>query len=85
MTRENLPFPAVCVRWVDSANFMGWVDIHDKRKLCEIVTVGFLVRETKKRIVIASCIDEENDMMAGATTIPRCSITSLLHFPAEDD
>jgi hypothetical protein len=65
----------VKVKWVDSCSpekYWNW-DVDGKAD--HIVTIGFLVRKTRKTIVICASLGESSK--GGFMTIPRCSIKSI--------
>jgi len=48
------------VNWVDAAHIEGWTDDIEV-EACECESVGFLVRETEKEIVLATSINHSED------------------------
>lgn len=67
----------VRIDWIDSASPRGWT--HDNEidvKPLKIRTRGYLIRETKKAVVVACSVDECGTSHA-PMTIPKCSITKM--------
>ncbi len=72
-------FTAAIVTWVDACSSQEWKAIEgsdDKPSPC--VTVGFIVKETKKYIVVAGTLDVDNDNYCLAMTIPKKNITQIV-------
>lgn len=66
---------AYIVTWRDSATLRGWMEMDSKHHgVTTITSVGWLVRETKTELTIATCISE-NGNTRDAVTIPREAIT----------
>ncbi len=54
------PFPLVEITWVDAGTGHGWEQAEELEATAfEVVTVGFLVRESKDALVIASTVCPE--------------------------
>ena len=74
------PLP-VLVIWIDSAyHEAGWELIDEARALTpkRCISVGFLIRKTKKRLVLALSITE--GQAGGLLVIPRCAVLSVKRF-----
>ena len=77
------PYPCVLVEWEDSAqpsSAWGWVDeiSHPEPVLCQ--TVGFLVKETERCLLVALSIGDalsERPQANGVMQIPRSAVVSL--------
>lgn len=67
---------AVAVDWEDSQIIGRWhsVDQMPSTRNGLIRSVGFLMREDKNEIVIATSYDEENDNVSCVVAIPRSAI-----------
>jgi len=65
--------PRVEITWVDSATFDGWQSGPHGARPSVCTTVGFLVKETKKYVIIAGSISP-NQMMS-PLAIPKAVIT----------
>ena len=65
-------FPIVHVTWRDATTQPGWggPDEHDGKTL-EIESVGFLVRDKKDVVMIATCVDYGQGKWADTLAIPR--------------
>jgi len=72
--------PVKLVTWVDSStlNRGGWCDrdMIAPQPLCTIKSVGWIVQEDAKHIVIAGC-DSDGGQMSRLTAIPRGCIVSM--------
>ncbi len=67
-----MKYKAVKICWLDSRGMTArWEFSDELEKLppCEIVSVGFIVKETKKYITIACSVSE--DQILGRLTIPK--------------
>ncbi len=69
-------FPLWRVEWIDSTNRGGWQEAGKDLDLSKCITVGFLVKDNDERVVIASSIDD-NDEIANLTAIPRQVVTKM--------
>jgi hypothetical protein len=59
----------VKVKWKDAVNYNnGWMDIKDAKLVCQ-TSVGLLIKETKKKIVLAMNVNSNNEF-SGVTVIP---------------
>ena len=80
MSKAKAPHP-IEVEWVDSTGPAGsdrWIFLGDYNiKPSELVTRGFLVKETKTYVVIASSVhtDWARGAVMGVVTIPKVAIT----------
>jgi hypothetical protein len=65
----------VLVEWVDSASAHGWnhIDaINPALKVC--TSVGFLIKETKDNLIVASSLSFDPDLCSGDISIPKVAI-----------
>ena len=71
--------PIVEVEWVDSSGRGGWHSREDHRAQTpsHILSVGYLVKSTKRHVTILQSADTEVDLAEGSTTIPRSAIRSI--------
>jgi hypothetical protein len=61
----------VYLKWVDSTSWEGWKNLPlTDSKMCEIETIGYVIKETKKKIVIAHSISNANHTN-GILSIPK--------------
>jgi hypothetical protein len=68
-------YPLICIKWDDACADNSWVDLKDPElKEAVVITLGFLIKENKKHILIASTYDEAN--MNCSIQIPKHSIIS---------
>jgi hypothetical protein len=79
----------VLVEWDDSCNFgtQKWRDVEESKNLTpgKIRTVGFVLAEDKKRVVLTGSLHDEGDGDAygnGCITIPRGCITKITRLKA---
>ena len=69
----------VLVEWIDSTEVIGW------RSRCELpanepykaVTVGHLIRQNKKSIMVSATKGVDSKSVCGTMTIPQASITGI--------
>lgn len=57
------------IKWRDANSYAGWWEIDDIKPL-NATTTGYVVKENKEYIVIASTISE-NGLVNGAISIPK--------------
>ena len=84
-----VPYPLVCVWWVDSVQVRGWCEIAelpDSEMRC--VSTGYLVKETDDAVWLAGHLafheDDRHDVQ-GTMKIPKCAITERrLIEPAQE-
>ena len=78
-------YPIVYVTWDDACADNSWASVKEPElKEAVVTTLGFLIKENKKHILIASTYDEEN--MNCSIQIPKHSILSREEVvPAEKD
>ena len=79
------PLPLVLVEWDDANNFEEWTEPGDEHgtMLAPIVTVGFVIKETKKVLFIAASLDlklyertGKVNSVCGTMSIPKAIIKS---------
>ena len=68
------------IAWVDSATTHGWVASEDTDKVCgigHVCTVGFLVRENEKEIILAmnGATDDHTSPHGDCIAIPKVCIS----------
>ena len=66
----------VLIEWVDSTSMGGWTD-NDDMDLCECETVGFLLKEDKKKVIVAQSISDGATRYCDRFGIPRGCIKSI--------
>lgn len=61
-TDKDTPYKymVIEVRWDDAENNSGWSDIPEKLEPSIATTIGFLVKESRSHILIASSYDDIN-------------------------
>lgn len=65
--------PLVEVTWYDACSYREDMDLRKARKKCRLMvrrTVGYLVRRTKRVVVVAQTFDPEDKMVASTWAIP---------------
>ena len=71
------------IAWRDTSGFPGWADAKDlEGKAYEpdyIQTVGYLLKKTKHKVVIATGYSCWNTYL-GLLTIPKCSIIGIIEL-----
>lgn len=71
---------AVLVRWVDSTTAGGWnaaVTVASTAKPTSIVSVGYLLEKTNKRVVLGQSLCEGTQEVCNLLTIPRFAVTAI--------
>lgn len=80
-TKINMKYPVIYVEWQDSGLIQGrWQFIEDlgDQECHQMHSVGFLLKETKKEIVLLpnlGSIDTDMEQFAGGIIIPKSCIT----------
>ncbi len=71
-------FPRVEVCWFDAASKDPWRDLEDleERETVECITRGFLIRETKREILIAVTVTECGQFHS-TMAIPKRMVVSI--------
>ena len=64
----------VLVKWVDSTSIQGWEE-GDNMELCRCESVGFLIKKTKDKVILAQSLNDHTYYNKFA--IPRGCITSI--------
>ena len=64
---------AVLVTWVDAVSHDPWVDIEEikNQEVHTIHTLGFLLSEDDRKIVLAASWDVDNEHVASTWSIPK--------------
>lgn len=65
----------VTVTWVDSATCHGWIPRAEPVSPLECQSVGYLVKRTKKKVVLAH--SKNDGQWCGVIAIPRSAVTSV--------
>jgi len=80
-------YPRVLVEWTDSGSAHQWDSIkaHSDHEPCYCMSVGFLLVETDKAVVLVQSIDDGNQNAAGSMTIPRVAVTGVYHLFMGDE
>ena len=77
-------WPLLEIKWTDSCATEGWSKLHNHEddNISQCVSVGWLVHETDRKLVIASHIDlgwgDKDPSMQGVIHIPRAAVTARL-------
>ena len=81
----KLRYPVVHVKWDDACADNSWASVREPElKEAVVTTLGFLIKENDRHILIASTYDEEN--MNCSIQIPKHSIISREEVvPAEKE
>lgn len=74
------------IEWVDSTSWDGWrhLPLPDMR-LSHIKTVGFVIKETKKKILISHSFSADTGNVCGTLGIPKAAITNIEVIAGEKD
>lgn len=67
----------VIVEWMDSCEKHGWTDVNDAASRTRIVSVGLLVKKTKKEITISTSYCPQFKNVCSPLTIPRSAIKKM--------
>jgi hypothetical protein len=67
-------YPLIEIEWDDSVTEDGWTDVPEALEPHLTISIGFLIKETKIHILIASSYDESHVM--GKLQIPKKTIKS---------
>jgi hypothetical protein len=61
----------ISIEWLDAASYNGWIDPEESEMDGEsVVTIGFLVSENDKEIVISPSVSDDGRVLT-ATVIPK--------------
>ena len=85
MKRPKQIYPLVEVLWDDATEIKGWKEEHEEEELkpCMILSVGFLVKQTKSHVVIAQDLSDDH-MRNGRSQIPRGMVKRLKVIKKKD-
>lgn len=79
--KYKVPYPLVEIIWDDAAsNSETWTTIKDAAPPEQVITVGYLVKERKRYVCVASSVANEDcheDQIGNTMTIPRGMIVSM--------
>lgn len=65
----------VYIKWHDAVSDDEWAELHDEPEALHVIhTLGFLIKEDKKSIVVAMQIDPEREGRSMTMTIPKAWI-----------
>ena len=67
----------VVLEWMDACGKHGWTDVKDAASITRIVSVGLLVKETKKAITISTSYSPQFGQVDSPMTIPRTAIKKM--------
>lgn len=74
---KKLPYPLVRVDWIDAETSQGWEHPdEEKPTVPEVVTVGFLIKESEDVILIASTIGHDRSHNS-RISIPRGMVKNI--------
>lgn len=78
-TKTWCKFPLVEVVWHDAAGNTGWESLYDAQQADIIVciTLGYLIKKDRRKIVIASSIRKDSERVEHTTTIPRTWVVKI--------
>lgn len=89
INKKNIPtkYPLVHVEWEDAySTGVGWQDKEDLKRLydnknCIIHSIGFLIENNKKYIILASQYDSQDTLYGRTIRIPRswCKVKRLVY------
>ena len=67
------------ITWRDSRRYVYQMEDNEDFSVCEITTVGFLVKEETKHFVLAQ--DLIDDEFRGIIVIPKENVIKIIKFP----
>lgn len=66
----------VRVTWVDAATVDQWQVLGSLSPIFSVTSVGYLLKKTKKRVVLVQSVSE-NDQQSAQLTLPRVAVRSI--------
>ena len=74
------------VEWVDSNATWGWEPItgYKDGHVSECRTAGYLVKSTRKELMVGLSVDYGSETMNCTMTIPRCSVKKIRYLEAKE-
>lgn len=76
--------PVVVVEWEDITHFSAWNETEDDITTTSIVTLGWLLEENDKHVVIASTYDSDSEMWADYHAFPKIPAVVNVVRPADE-
>ena len=70
LIQQHFRYPLIVVEWDDAETSGGWEEPPAELGEAIAITVGFLIRETSKHLLIASSYDSTNTHTNGRIQIP---------------
>ena len=70
LVQQHFRYPLIVVEWDDAETSGGWEEPPAELGEAIAITVGFLIRETSKHLLIASSYDSTNTHTNGRIQIP---------------
>lgn len=78
MSKRGLTGKLVSVKWDDASGTSAWRDLDSyDLESYEVETVGFVVKENKRHIGIASTVCRSHKRVSDCTTIPKKMILKV--------
>ena len=76
----------VLVTWLDAVSEDAWTDLNEAMALepATQVTLGYLIHEDSRVLVIAASYDKQNNAVASFYAIPKSWIVSVIPMKTED-
>lgn len=69
------------ITWVDSCAAQGWHNIRSSEiGIGEVTSVGFIVHEDKKAVVLTTSVSPTNGHVLDALSIPRGAIVKIVRL-----
>lgn len=79
-------FRKVYVEWVDSARSYDWERLDEfEGEPVECESIGWLIKETDKYVIIAQNLGYEPVQVCNTMTIPKCAVTKMVDMIRECD
>ncbi len=79
--RLKYPYPLVRIQWYDAESSHGWEE--DTALTTDnplVTTVGFLIKDDEKSVIVASTIDPTNRHTNARLKIPKGMIESVVNL-----
>ena len=77
MKRPRLKYPWVRVEWEDITSYNGWGDPDDNITTMKVYEEGWLIRKTRKHIVVSANCSVADNSFSSREVIPRGCVLHL--------
>ena len=82
MKHKPFRYPLVIVEWDDAEGEAGWSDPPEDLKPTRCISVGFLIKQTEKLVMIAGCYiqNPEDKQISSTDKIPMAMVHDIRPF-----